>query len=138
ERTEEDGLPVATSRRDPAFRSCHLVLQWPAPLDALLGDAGGIDDMFCHLQMLVLALESAGAPDRALRAARGLAAPYVTLGSSRLELSWFWPTLLADGAQGVLFAAAARYGLEATSLDEALRSKRWQELASQEVPIRRA
>jgi hypothetical protein len=134
-----DAESYAFYARQPGedLRGIHMLLRWPGPLEALFSVMSGLDDLAVQAQMVQIARQSAGDPQRALQRAREVAAPYMTEGWTTQEFAWFWPTLLERGEEGMLFAAEGRFRLVACSLTEALRSQAWREVMTQPVSIRR-
>jgi hypothetical protein len=119
------------------LRGVHRLLRWPGPLEALFPLMNGMDDLAVQAQLVQVARQSAGDPQRALQRAREVAAPYMTEGWTTQEFAWYWPTLLERGERGVLLAAEGRFRLCARSLAEALESQQWREVMMRPVSIRR-
>jgi hypothetical protein len=109
--------------------------------------------------MVAVAERSANDPAGALQEAREAAAPYLGVGVTTHELSWFMPTLIAlfhtineetlsVQAQGrpveilqrdlAFDLARERFGLEARDCVQALRSGEWARKMRASIPIRRA
>jgi hypothetical protein len=163
ERVEEEAGPVAVSQRDPTMRALHLRLHWRPPLAGLLPFGGGLDVLWAHTRMVAIAARSANDPVGALQEAREAAGPYLGVGVSNHELSWFMPTLTAiphtvdeetlrkraqgRPSDGLIWALAfdlafdlarERFRLEAHDYVQAVRSGEWKRKMRAPIPIRRA
>jgi hypothetical protein len=158
-RVEEEGRAVAVSQRDPTMRALHLRLHWRPPLAGLLPFGGGLDVLWAQTRMVAIAARSANDPAGALQEAREAAGPYVGVGVTTYELSWFMPALIAlpqttekekqrylaegrsleDLTWDLAFEGAReRFGLEAQDYGEAVRSGEWKRKMRAPIPIRRA
>jgi hypothetical protein len=158
ERVEEDGGPVVISRGDPTVRALHIVLRWRAPLTGLLPFGGGPDELWAQSRMVAIAERSGKLPTGALQEAREAAGPYLAVGVTTHELSWFMPTLIAfrhtidehrvrEMAQGrpsggfrwrlAFDLARERFGLEAHDYVQAVQLGEWDRKMRAPIPIMR-
>jgi hypothetical protein len=138
ESAEYQGMPVAVRREDPEFRALRIILKWLPPLTDLFSPASGADDMHACAKMVALARKSRGDLTGALLDSKAAASRYVTDGETTLWSSWFLPIFAAEGIDGALIAAEARYDVQAANLKEVFQSEPLQQALSETVPIRRA
>lgn len=141
-RIDVDGLPLLLSPSDPSYRSLDLLFRWPEPLAHVYPLGAGIDDLAEHATMIQLARKSTENLQGVLREASNSAASYIAEGQSTLELVWWWPRYFATVRQGLaienlLFDLESRFGIAASTLEEAMASNRWKEVASRPIPVRR-
>lgn len=138
ESAEHQGMPVAVPREDTEFRALRIILKWPPPLRDLFSPASGADDMHACARMVALARKSRSDLTGALLDSKAAAGRYVTDGETTLWSSWFLPIFAAEGIDGAVFAAEARYDVYAANLKEVFQSEPLQQALSETVPIRRA
>jgi hypothetical protein len=159
ERVEEEGQAVVVSQRDPSVRGLHILLHWLYPLTALLPFGGGLDVLLAQPKMVAVAERSTKDPEGARQEAREAAGPYLSMGVTTHELSWFMPTLIAlhhtvnertpretaqerpsGGFQWELAVdlARERFGLEAHDYIQAVQSGEWDRKMRAPIPIKRA
>jgi GH24 family phage-related lysozyme (muramidase) len=134
-----EGLPVATSPRDPNFRSLHVVFQLPKPFENFAPGGVGMDTLVGQARMAKIARRSADDLGAALQQARDAIGPYITEGRSTQELAWFLPTLQKEGIERALHAAWFQFNLnDHKTPEEAMQSPAWKQEMEKCVPIRRA
>jgi hypothetical protein len=159
ERVEEEGKAVVVSQRDPSVRGLHILLHWRYPLTALLPFGGGLDVLLAQPKMVAIAERSTKDPEGARQEAREAAGPYLSVGVTTHELSWFMPTLTAlrhtvnertprDTAQErssggfhwelAFDLARERFGLETHDYVQAVQSGEWDRKMRAPIPIKRA
>lgn len=135
---EDRDLPIAVRRSDKTQRALRVMLEWPEPLKHLIPPGTGLDDLHASGRMSRIAHQSRTDLDAALSAARLYSADYLTDGETTTGAAWFGPILAAEGEEGALSALEVRYGLAASSIDEASETDAWREIVMRPFPIRRA
>lgn len=113
-----------------------LALQWPAPIGSLMPLLSGWPELRDRKQMLDVVRLSRTKPEQAVYAARRFASEYLSEGTSTVWASELAPILAAEQEDGFLFYLENHFRIEAESLSDF--RKKFSELASRPVPIRRA
>lgn len=143
------GPPLAIGQKEEDV-SLHTVAKWSDPIAELIPSGGCWDDLAAQASMAEIAKTSTNDLQTALQEAKSFAAPYLTDGETTLRDVRFWPTLVKEGMDAILFRADD-LGLPGFSsgdkadrekvigdLDKAYRSPEWRKYLKQPVPIRRA
>ncbi len=138
ERVRADGqdIEVVVPEQDSQFRALNVWLRWPEPFGALFPTGGGADLLY-HRGLMRSYLDELrdGRYEKILRETEGWVSLFTGEAQAPLGKAWFMPKVLANPDE-VLLVAEVRYDIAADSLEELVRSKRFQEVERTPIMVR--
>jgi len=110
-----------------AQESPRLRFAWLAPFDKLQPLVISPDDVYARDRMRLIAKASGDDCAKALAQARIEAREWVSEGRASVNESWLQPIITAEEEEGALFAIEAKFGISASSLEQAYKNNelRW-------------
>ncbi len=122
---------------EPVLRALPMNIEWPAPFTELFPVLPSLDEMYARDRMVAVAERSRRDLHGARGEARNVSDAWLSEGQSTLLHGWFEPIIAAEGEEGAMLAAEARYNLSAGSLEQGLSSSTWRDVLDRPMPIGR-
>ena len=133
---DDQDIEVVVPEQDSQFRALNVWLRWPEPFGALFPTGGGADLLY-HRGLMRRYVDELrdGRYEKILREAEGWVSLFTAEAQAPLGKAWFMPKALAN-LEGALLEVEARFDIAADSLEELVRSKRFQEVERTPIMVR--
>ncbi len=129
-------IEVVVPEQDPGFRALNVWLRWPGLLGALFPTGGGADLVYHHQLMRRYVDELRdGRYEKILRETEGWVSLFTGEVQAPLGKAWFMPKVLVN-PEGALLEVEGWFDIAADTLEELVRSTRFQQLERTPVKVR--
>ena len=131
---ESASAPVSSLPKD----TLPVRVTWAAPFERLKPLVSTMDDLYARDHMRSIA-ELSDTNEAGARAQSAIEArDWLSQGQSTVARAWLEPIVSEEGEMGALFAIASRFGIEATSLEDALSNASLRKELDHPMPVQRA